>query len=143
MSTLAFENCTLSNLSEKAKLIIEAAQGYSLWCFTGEMGAGKTTLIRFMCKELGVTDDITSPTFSLVNEYVSASGKTIYHFDFYRIRSIDEVYDIGYEDYFYSGNICLIEWPSVIEELLKNEKIFSINISKIGEDTRSIVVSGN
>jgi tRNA threonylcarbamoyladenosine biosynthesis protein TsaE len=104
------------------------------------MGAGKTTLIQGICKALGITQEITSPTFSLVNEYQTASRKTIYHFDFYRIKSIDEVYDIGYEDYFYSNNICLIEWPSNISELLLGESVFNITINKTSENTRDLHV---
>lgn len=86
--------------------------------FYGKMGAGKTTLIKELCKQLGVIDVVNSPTFSLVNEYHTENGETIYHFDFYRINKLEEVYDFGYEEYFYSGNLCLIEWPELIEPLL-------------------------
>lgn len=140
MST-TFSNITLENLDDTARQIIAAAGEHKLWCFYGEMGTGKTTLIKAICKALQVTDDITSPTFSLVNEYRTGTGKTVYHFDFYRIRSIEEVYDIGYEDYFYSGNICLIEWPEKIEQLLEGESLLSMNIVKQDENSRTITLS--
>ena len=95
--------------------------------FYGKMGAGKTTFIKALCEELGVEDVITSPTFAIVNEYsLPLGGKlegTLYHFDFYRIKKIEEVYDMGYEDYFYSGNLCLIEWPELIEDLLPEDAL--------------------
>jgi tRNA threonylcarbamoyladenosine biosynthesis protein TsaE len=137
----AFTNVTLANLDDTAQQIVVAADSTMLWCFYGEMGAGKTTLIKSICKALDVTDDITSPTFSLVNEYKTTSGKTVYHFDFYRIRSIEEVYDIGYEDYFYSGHTCLIEWPEKIEQLLEGEPLLKVHITKEGENSRTITLS--
>lgn len=126
-------------INEAAKRIINSSNDHKLWTFKGEMGAGKTTLIKAICKELGVTDEVSSPTFSLVNEYRTKEGKTIYHFDFYRIKSINEVYDIGYEDYFYSGNICLIEWPGKILELLEEEDVFEIKIEKVDEGERVVI----
>lgn len=141
MTKLVFPNISLHTLAQTARSIIQSSNNHTLWCFEGEMGAGKTTLIKVICNELGVLDDITSPTFSLVNEYHTADGKTLYHFDFYRIRSIEEVYDIGYEDYFYSGHICLIEWPSQIEALLANESVLTITLEKNTEDSRTIRVS--
>ncbi len=141
MTELVFSDITLNTLAQTAQNIIQSSNSHTLWCFEGEMGAGKTTLIKTICKELGVQDDITSPTFSLVNEYRTAEGNPIYHFDFYRIRSIEEVYDIGYEDYFYSGHICLIEWPSQIEELLADESVLTITLEKTSEDARTIRVS--
>lgn len=138
MQTKTLSNITLDNLDDAARWIIKESNGPFLWCFYGEMGAGKTTLIQCICKALGVTQEITSPTFSLVNEYQTTSGQIIYHFDFYRIKSIDEVYDIGYEDYFYSNNICLIEWPTNIAELLLGESVFNITINKTSENTRDL-----
>ncbi len=91
--------------------------------FYGSMGAGKTTFIKALCQQLGVEDVITSPTFAIVNEYTDGKGNPIYHFDFYRIKRIEEVYDMGYEDYFYSGNLCLLEWPELIEDILPNDAI--------------------
>ncbi|TAE84125.1 MAG: tRNA (adenosine(37)-N6)-threonylcarbamoyltransferase complex ATPase subunit type 1 TsaE [Bacteroidetes bacterium] len=134
-------NVTLDSLPDAAKQIIAMAQDYKLWAFYGEMGAGKTTLIKAICKELRVNQAISSPTFSLVNEYKSTDNQTIYHFDFYRIKSIEEVYDIGYEDYFYSGNLCLIEWPEKVEELLKVETIFKIFLSKTNSNQRTLQLS--
>ena len=88
------------------------------------MGAGKTTFIKALCEELGVEDPVTSPTFALVNEYRSATtAELIYHFDFYRIKKLEEVYDLGYEDYFYSGALCLIEWPELVENLLPGDAV--------------------
>jgi tRNA threonylcarbamoyladenosine biosynthesis protein TsaE len=89
-----------------------------VFAFYGAMGAGKTTLIKAICRELGTADSITSPTFALINEYTTANQSVIYHFDFYRIKKIEEAFDLGYEDYLYSGNYCLIEWPEMIEPLL-------------------------
>lgn len=132
---------TLAQLDGAADLVISNAGDKKLWAFEGEMGAGKTTLIKNICKKLGVTSDISSPTFSLVNEYHTKTNKVVYHFDFYRIKSIEEVYDIGYEDYFYSGHICLIEWPGMISELLYDDETLRILISRIDETTRRIVVS--
>lgn len=137
----SFSDITLEKLPETAAGIIEMATHRRLWCFFGEMGAGKTTLIKAVCKALQVTDEITSPTFSLVNEYKTATGGTVYHFDFYRIRSIEEAYDIGYEDYFYSGNICLIEWPEKIAALLEGDELLNIHLSKTTETSRSITLS--
>ena len=101
--------------------IINSSNNRKLWSFEGEIGAGKTTLIKAICLEFGVTDEVSSPTFSLVNEYHTHDNKIIYHFDFFRINSIEEVYDIGYEEYFYSGHFCFIEWSEKILNLLPQE----------------------
>ena len=105
--------------------------------FYGKMGAGKTTFIKALCEELGVEDVITSPTFAIVNEYSLPSQGALYHFDFYRIKKLEEVYDMGYEDYFYSGNLCLIEWPELIEELLP-ENALRVTIEEQPDGTRTI-----
>jgi len=118
----------LSELSAVAQKLIKAFDDKKVIAFSGEMGAGKTTLIKAICEELGVKQTISSPTFSIVNEYLSSSGKKIYHFDFYRINTISEAYDMGYEEYFYSDAYCFIEWPEKIAELLP-EEILKINIS--------------
>jgi tRNA threonylcarbamoyladenosine biosynthesis protein TsaE len=141
MSQIQFSEISLELLNQTATQLVAGIGKQTIWCFEGEMGAGKTTFIKEICKVLGVEEEITSPTFSLVNEYKTISGKTIYHFDFYRIRSIEEVYDIGYEDYFYSNNICLIEWPSKIEELLEGEDLVTITIHKKSEESRNITAS--
>ena len=115
---------SLDNISVAAKEFVAAMGEEPVFAFSGKMGAGKTTFIKAVCEELGVTDPITSPTFAIVNEYRSdESGALIYQFDFYRIKKLDEVYDMGYEDYFYSGAICFIEWPELVEELLPADTV--------------------
>jgi tRNA threonylcarbamoyladenosine biosynthesis protein TsaE len=126
----------LSELPSLAKRIISNMENEKVIAFYGEMGAGKTTLIKAICEELGVTDNISSPTFSIVNEYRGRGGRKIYHFDFYRIKNEAEAYDMGYEEYFYSGALCLIEWPEKIEQLLPLE-ITKVRI-KIEGDSRRI-----
>ena len=109
--------------------------------FYGPMGAGKTTLIRAVCERLGVTDTVNSPTFAIVNEYCTEAGRRIYHFDFYRVERMEEVFDFGYEEYFYSGELCLIEWPEKVEEILPEEGVTRVRIGVDGE-TRTIRVVG-
>ena len=110
---------SLNDIDNAAKAFVEAMDQNTVFAFYGKMGAGKTTFIKAVCEALGVTEVVNSPTFSIVNEYRSeTTGELIYHFDFYRIKKLDEVYDMGYEDYFYSGAVCFIEWPELIEELL-------------------------
>lgn len=109
---------TLSELPAAAKKLLQSFDGEKVVAFEGPMGAGKTTLIKALCEELGVKDTVSSPTFSIVNEYKTAKGEKVYHFDFYRIKSVDEAYDMGYEEYFYSKAYCFIEWPEKIAELM-------------------------
>ncbi len=109
---------SLSELPSAAKKLLQAYPDKKIVAFYGEMGVGKTTFIKVICESLGVTDMISSPTFSIVNEYVSSKGVKVFHFDFYRIKSVNEAYDLGYEDYFYSNAYCFIEWPEKILELL-------------------------
>ena len=110
----------------------------NVYAFYGKMGAGKTTFIKAICEELGVDDVITSPTFSIVNEYRSeTTGELIYHFDFYRIKKLEEVYDMGYEDYFYSGALCFLEWPELIEELLPGSAV-KVTITQNDDDSRTV-----
>ncbi|MEX2380080.1 MAG: tRNA (adenosine(37)-N6)-threonylcarbamoyltransferase complex ATPase subunit type 1 TsaE [Vicingaceae bacterium] len=130
----------LEDLPEVAQEIVELTKSNKVLTFSGSMGAGKTTLITAICKILGVEDAISSPTYSLVNEYLDADGQSIYHFDFYRIEDEEEALDMGVEEYFYSGNLCLIEWPEKIEGLLpenclqikinleKSERIFNLEV---------------
>lgn len=114
------------------------ASNSTVFAFYGKMGAGKTTLIKALCDVLGVSDMVNSPTFSLVNEYRSdTTGELIYHFDFYRIKKIEEVYDMGYEDYFYSGALCFIEWPTLIEDLLPGDAV-SVNIEEMEDGSRVV-----
>ena len=128
----------LHNLQEAARFIIDSSQDQLFFTFVGEMGSGKTTIIQALAKEIGSNDQVSSPTFSLVNEYTIADGdkETIYHFDFYRIEDLEEVYDIGYEEYFYSNQYCLIEWPGKIQALLP-ENYIEIRISRVeGDENR-------
>ncbi len=113
---------SLADINEAAKQFIKNMGDGKVFAFYGKMGAGKTTFIKAICEELGVDDVITSPTFAIVNEYQSATtGDSIYHFDFYRIKKLEEVYDMGYEDYFYSGSLCFLEWPELIDDLLPED----------------------
>jgi tRNA threonylcarbamoyladenosine biosynthesis protein TsaE len=122
----------ISELPAAAKQLIRSFEGQRVVAFYGEMGAGKTTLIKAICDELGVRSNISSPTYSIVNEYMSGNGIKIYHFDFYRINNVGEAYDMGYEEYFYSKAYCFIEWPERIQELLPLE-YEKVTISKDGE----------
>ena len=129
---------SLDNIHEAAKQFIAAMEDNTVFAFYGKMGAGKTTFIKAICEELGVTDVINSPTFAIVNEYRSdETGELIYHFDFYRINKLDEVYDMGYEDYFYSGALCFIEWPELVEEVLPGDAV-KVIIEEIEDGIRSI-----
>ena len=114
----------LESIREAAKTFIANIGENTVFAFYGKMGAGKTTFVKAVCEELGVDDVITSPTFSIVNEYRSGdTGELIYHFDFYRVKKIEEVYDMGFEDYFYSGALCFIEWPEMIAPLLPEDTV--------------------
>lgn len=134
-------NYTLDTIHVAIEKILPYLQKYKVVLFNGSMGAGKTTLISTLCKNLGSTDDISSPTFSIVNEYLSNIGK-IYHFDFYRLENIEEAFDIGLEEYLYSENYCFIEWAEKIEELLPNNYLI-INISILSETERSLEIIEN
>lgn len=114
---------SLSCLDEAAREFIAATGDRRLLAFYGSMGAGKTTFTAHLCKALGVMDSVNSPTFAIVNEYLCENGDTIYHFDFYRIKNLTEAMDIGVEDYFYSGNLCIMEWPENVDELLPDETL--------------------
>ena len=132
---------TLSEINSAAKEFIRQMGDNTVFAFYGKMGAGKTTFIKALCEELGVTDPVNSPSFAIVNEYRSdTTGELIYHFDFYRIKKIDEVYDMGYEDYFYCGALCFIEWPELIEELLPGDTV-SVTIEENPDGSRKLVKS--
>ena len=123
-----FKNVSLPELCEIANELIALFDNSKIVLFYGHMGAGKTTFINVLCEALQIVGDTSSPTFSIVNEYVTVQNKPIYHFDFYRLKSEVEAYDLGYEDYLYSGNVCLIEWPEKIASLLPKDVIeFHIN----------------
>ena len=130
---------TLAELPKVASELIKVLKS-PIWLFYGEMGSGKTTLIREILHQLDVKDNIQSPTFSLVNEYLGQEDKTIYHFDFYRIENEEEAYDIGIEDYFYSDNLCLIEWPEKIPNLLPDNSA-EIHIIVVDNQTRSLTIN--
>ena len=130
-----------SDLDNVAQQIIEQAGNQKTFLFYGDMGAGKTTLIKSLCKQLGSNDNITSPTFSIVNQY-NGEGATIYHFDFYRLKNEHEALDIGFEEYLYSGNCCFIEWPEKIPNLLPDNFI-SISIQVMDNNTRQININSN
>lgn len=119
------------DLPAVATALIELAGDRKVWLFEGEMGAGKTTLIKVLCKQLGVEAEMSSPTFSIVNEYRRENGQKIFHFDLYRLKQSRELADIGFDDYVYSGHYCLIEWPHQVE--YDYENAFSIAIKTNGE----------
>ena len=132
------KNYTLKQLPQIAQQIIDVSSKKTL-LFYGSMGVGKTTLIKEIVKQLGVDDVVSSPTFSLVNEYQSRSGETIYHFDFYRIHSEEEALDIGIEDYFYNNDWCFIEWPEKVKNLLPLNAV-EIHLSLNNDETRNILI---
>ena len=133
----------LDHIREAAREFISHIGQARVFAFYGKMGAGKTTFVKAICEELGVEDVITSPTFAIVNEYTTSPNPSqggelpIYHFDFYRIKRLEEVYDMGYEDYFYSGALCFIEWPELIEDLLPDDAV-RVTITEDNKGTRVI-----
>lgn len=129
----------IEQLDVAASKVLEAVKPNRIICLYGSMGAGKTTFIKSLCKVLGVTDNVVSPSFALINEYSSADGTPIFHFDFYRISKIEEVFDFGYEEYFYAEHgLCLIEWPELIEEILPLNGVARIKIDVQDDGTRVI-----
>ena len=129
---------SLESIHEAAREFIAAMGDNTVFALYGKMGAGKTTFVKALCEELGVSDVISSPTFAIVNEYRSdETGELIYHFDFYRINKLIEVYDMGYEDYFYSGALCFIEWPELVEELLPGDAV-KVTIEELEDGSRVI-----
>lgn len=129
---------SLADIDKAAARFAGIMKGHTIFAFYGGLGAGKTTFIKAVCRLLGTNDTITSPSFAIVNEYaLPQPGKSIYHFDFYRIRQLTEVYDIGYEDYFYSGNPCFIEWPELIEALLPDDTV-RIHITTHPDNSRTL-----
>lgn len=134
-------NITISSLDSiniAAKEFVDNMGAGKVFAFYGKMGAGKTTFIKAVCECLGVEDTVTSPTFAIVNEYSSTKvDYPIYHFDFYRIKKLEEVYDMGYEDYFYGGGICFIEWPELVEDLLPEDCV-KVEIKENEDGTRTV-----
>ena len=126
----------LEHINEAAQQFIENIGDHTVFAFYGKMGAGKTTFIKAICEALGVDDVITSPTFAIVNEYTAEDGP-VYHFDFYRIKKLEEVYDMGFEDYFYSGALCLIEWPELIEDVLPEDAV-KVSITENTDGSRTV-----
>lgn len=129
---------SIDEIDIAAKKFVDEMGNNRVFVFYGKMGAGKTTFIKAVCENLGVEDVINSPTFAIVNEYVDGRGEPIYHFDFYRIKKEQEVLDIGYEDYVYSGNVCFMEWPELIENLLP-EEVVKVTIQEEEDGGRTVV----
>lgn len=125
--------------TEIARKFLKVFNTPEIFAFYGKMGAGKTTIIKAICEELGAVDYVTSPTFAIINEYTCQSGNIIYHFDFYRIKNLEEAFDLGYEDYFYSNRYCFIEWPEMVETLLPEETI-KVEITAEEDGSRTIEV---
>ena len=131
---------TESSIQDYLKDILEFAQNIKTWLFIGEMGSGKTTTIKNICEKLEVEDEVSSPTYSIVNEYFSNIIGTVYHFDCFRIETDEEALQIGLEDYFYSGYLCLLEWPDKVEQFIPDHYLI-FRFEKIDETTRRLIVS--
>ena len=130
---------SLEHIHEAAREFIAAMGDNTVFALYGKMGAGKTTFVKALCQELGVEDVVTSPTFAVINEYRSdIAGELIYHFDFYRIKKLEE-YDMGYEDYFYSGALCFIEWPELVKELLPGNTV-KVTIEELEDGSRKLTM---
>jgi tRNA threonylcarbamoyladenosine biosynthesis protein TsaE len=130
---------SLKGLDKAAKKLITEFHDQRVFAFYGKMGAGKTTFIQAICRQLGSTDNITSPTFALINEYKTPDNESLFHFDFYRIKDLEEAFDLGYEDYFYSGNYCFIEWPENVEPLLP-QNVVEVKIEVSEDESRNLSV---
>ena len=130
---------SLDEMGKAAQEFVAAMGDRTVFAFYGKMGAGKTTFIKAVCEELGVEDVINSPTFAIVNEYVDGKGEPVYHFDFYRIKKEQEVLDIGYEDYVYSGNVCFMDWPELIENLLPDDAV-KVTIEEETDGSRKVSI---
>ncbi len=129
---------SLADMAPAARAFAEQMGDRTVFAFYGPMGVGKTTFIKALCAELGVDDVVNSPTFALVNEYRSATtGALVYHFDFYRVRKLEEVYDMGFEDYVYSGAVCLIEWPELVEDLLPEDTV-RVRLEELPDGSRRL-----
>lgn len=131
--------CTKSGILDAAAQFLEIIGDHTIIAFQGHLGAGKTTFIKAICDTLGVEDNVCSPTFTIINEYRAASGDSVFHFDFYRVEKLQEALDLGLEEYFYSGCLCLMEWPERIGQLLPEETV-RVQIDPVDENTRSIKI---
>ena len=129
---------SLDKIADAAREFVEQIGDKRVFAFYGGMGAGKTTFIKAVCEQLGVKDAVNSPTFAIVNEYASDLGP-VYHFDFYRIKNLGEVMDLGFEDYAYSGNFCLMEWPELIEDLLPDNTV-NVHIAETSNGMRTVTI---
>jgi tRNA threonylcarbamoyladenosine biosynthesis protein TsaE len=129
----------IEDITSAARKFVDEMGENCVFAFYGKMGAGKTTFIKSICETLGVKDVVTSPTFALVNEYADAEGQPVYHFDFYRIKNLREAYDMGCEEYFYSGYPCFIEWPELVEELLPDDTV-RVNIEVLENESRIVTL---
>ena len=135
----------IEHIREAAREFINQIGDRRVFAFYGKMGAGKTTFVKAICEELGVEDVITSPTFAIINEYSTNVQRStlnvqrIFHFDFYRIKKLEEVYDMGYEDYFYSGALCFIEWPELIEDILPEDAV-RVSIEEQADGSRLVTI---
>ena len=141
MNTISIQD--IEHIREAAREFIQQMGDAHVFAFYGKMGAGKTTFVKAICEDLGVQDVITSPTFAIINEYEASStgqyeGIPIYHFDFYRIKKLEEVYDMGYEDYFYADALCFIEWPELIEDILPEDAV-KVSIEEQPDGTRLVM----
>lgn len=128
---------SIDEIAQAARDFKAAIGDHRVIAFHGEMGVGKTTFIKALCAEFGVTDNVASPTFAIINEYLAGDGSTIYHFDLYRMETIADLQNIGVEDYFYSGNFCLVEWPELAEPLFPNN-VLNVTITVLPDKTRKI-----
>jgi tRNA threonylcarbamoyladenosine biosynthesis protein TsaE len=135
MNTISINN--LDEIHQAATDFLSRVGTKKHFAFYGSMGAGKTTFIKALCDILKVTDNVSSPSFAIVNEYQTEKGDSIFHFDFYRIKSIEEVFNLGYEDYFYASEYCFVEWPELVEELLPDHFI-KVNIQVLEDGKRQI-----
>lgn len=131
---------SLSDLATIASRFLNITKEKRVFAFFGEMGVGKTTFIKALCNEMGVVDVVTSPTFALVNEYQTLQNSEIYHFDFYRIDKIEEAYDFGYEEYFYSGKYCFIEWPDKVADIIPEDAVF-VKMTEKNDGSRLIQIN--
>jgi len=120
---MQIEITDLKNIRKAASTFLTEMGNNKVFAFYGSMGAGKTTFIKALCEEMGVTETVSSPTFAIINEYRDKTGTPLFHFDFYRINKLEEAFDFGYEDYFYSGNLCFIEWPELVESILPDNAV--------------------